>query len=158
MISAALCGQTVKPRLYFNWNDRDFSANGRWAPSDPKERAAFPSETEFDCDRISKTCVEATAELYSGHPHVSLNYYGILKWDDNGIIVTTNEPICVANTIVISFAEKNLTATSTLKTMDDKKRDACKALGINGTSSSVFIVKNSQRWLADPYGESLVGH
>lgn len=150
----SLCGQMQKPPLYFTWDARSFTANGRWVPADAKEKAAYPSETRFDCDRISKTCVEATAEYFSGHPHASLNYYTILKWDHDGIIATTDAAICVANTVMISFAEKSVTAKSTLKTLDDKTREACKAIGAEG-ASSVFLVKNSERWLADPYGESL---
>jgi hypothetical protein len=156
-LSAVLCAQTRKPPLYFNWNNQNFSANGRWVPSDPKEKAAFSSETQIDCDRVSKTCVEATAEYYSGHPHVSLRYYDILKWDDDGIIATTDALICEAGTVMISFAEKSITSRGILKTMDDKKREACKTLGSDRGSSSVFIIKNSERWLADPYGESLTG-
>jgi hypothetical protein len=41
-----------------------FSAVGKWIPSDPKVKPAYPEETQIDCFKNSMTCVEATADYY----------------------------------------------------------------------------------------------
>jgi len=113
------------------------------------------SETEIDCDRQSKTCVEATAEYYSGHPHVSLAYFEVVKWDGNGLIATSSEAICMTETILISFPDKSVTGMHSMKKMDNDKKQACTTFGAGEPFSESFVVKNSQRWKADPYGESM---
>jgi hypothetical protein len=149
-----LMGQNPTLPLHFSFDSKNFYAAGRWAPSDPKEKAAFPSETEIDCDRPSGTCVEATAEFYSGHPHISVNYWRILKWDQNGITADSSSGICMTGTMVISFSAQTISVSDSEKVMPSDKKEACKFLGASGTNSSVFILKNSKRWNDDPYGES----
>jgi hypothetical protein len=154
MLSASLSAQKVKPNLYFGVDSKSFSTNGRWMPSDFKDKAAYPSETEIDCDRQSKTCVEATAEYFSGHPHVSLTYFEVVKWDENGIMATSASGICMTETMLISFSDKTITDTHSIKKLNDDKKEACKFLGASGTETDIFVIKNSDRWNADPYGES----
>jgi hypothetical protein len=154
LFTTLLPTQDKKPPLYFDWDANSFSTNGRWIPSDPKKKAAYPSETEIDCDSHSKTCVEATAEYFSEHPHVSLSYFQVVKWDLNGIIATSADGICMTRTMVISYADRSISDTYSTKQLDEEKRKACKFFGATGTSSDVFVIKNSDRWIADPYGSN----
>jgi hypothetical protein len=155
LLSASVYAQKALPNLHFAVDSKSFYAAGRWMPSDPKKKSDFPSETEINCDRQSMTCVEATAEYYSGHPHVSLDYFGIVKWDENGIIATSSSGICMTVTMLISFTDKSISATHSIKKMDNDLKEACKSLGASETMVDAFVVKNSERWNADPYGESI---
>lgn len=153
-LSAPLSAQNQRPNLYFSATSHALVATGRWVPSDPKGKAPFPSETEIDCDRQLRMCTEATAEYYSGHPHVSLTYLDIVRWDDDGIIATAPDAICVTTTILISFAEKSIKATDSLKRLSREKKEACNFVGATGAQNFSFVLKNSQEWVKDPYGES----
>jgi hypothetical protein len=154
LVTASLSAQKTKPNLYFAGDQNAFSTNGRWVPSDAKEKAAYPSETQIDCQRQTNTCTEATAEYFSGHPHVTLDYFEIIKWDENGIIATSADGICMTETMIISFADKKISNTHSVKHMDKDKREACKAFGAGETSTDNFIIKNSEGWLANPYGSN----
>jgi hypothetical protein len=154
LMSLPAYSQAYKPTLYFFADSSGFSATGRWVPSDIKDKAAYPSETEIDCDRPSKTCTEATAEYYSGHPHVSLTYFAIVKWDENEIVATSSSSICMVQTILVSIPDKTISETHSIKKLDAEKKEACQSFGASGTSTDAFVVKNSPQWKADPYGES----
>ncbi len=154
LLSASVYAQKVPLSLHFAADSKSFYAVGRWIPSDPKEKAAFPSETEIDCDHQSRTCVEATAEYYYGHPHVSLVYFEVVKWDENGIVASSSSGICMTETMLISFSDKSISNTHSIKKMENDKREACKSFGASGTASELFVVKNSERWNSDPYGSS----
>jgi len=147
--------QTAGRNIYFNFDNNDFSANGRWVPSNSKEKPAYPSEIELDCDRLNRSCTEATAEYYSGHPHVSISYLHIDRWDANGIVASDLQPICMFRTVTISFADKTVTGTWSAKVLNKDKAQACRTLGATGTNSERLILKNSTEWMSDPYGESL---
>ena len=154
LVSMCANAQATKPNLYFFTDTNSFSTTGRWVPSNANEKAAYPSETEIDCNRVSRTCIEATAEYYSGHPHVSVAYLAIAKWDAQQIIATSSDAICMTQTIIVSVSDKAISETHSIKRMDPEKAQACQAFGAGGTQTDVFIVKNSPRWKADPYGES----
>lgn len=153
-LAAPLSAQNQNSNLYFSATNQGLVATGRWVLSDPKGKAAFPSETEIDCDRQLRMCTEATAEYYSGHPHVSLTYLDIVRWDDDGIIATAPGAICVTTTILVSFAEKSIKATDSLKQLSGEKKEACKFVGATGAQTYSFVLKNSQEWIKNPYGES----
>ncbi|HWT66117.1 MAG TPA: hypothetical protein VN151_08380 [Terracidiphilus sp.] len=146
--------QKIEPNLYFFMDSNSFSGTGRWVPSNSNEKAAYPSETEIDCNRISKTCIEATAEYYSGHPHVSVAYFAIVTWDAQQIIATSSDAICMVQTIIVSVPDKTISETHSIKKMSPEKAQACETFGASGTQTDVFVVKNSPRWKSDPYGES----
>jgi hypothetical protein len=154
VVSASGYAQKAKPALHFNVQGDSFVASGRWVPSDPKDKAAHPSEVEIDCDGKLKMCIEATAEYYSGHPHVSIDYLDIRKWDANGIIATSDSGICMTRTVLISFADKSLSDTHSMKAIDKDLKGACASFGASGTEIDVFVVKGSDGWEADPYGAS----
>jgi len=157
LFSAFATAQQAGLPLHFDVSSDNFYSSGRWIPSDPKQKAPYPSETIIECDRQSRWCVEATAELYSGHPHVSTDSLVISKWDGSGITAISENGICMTVTMHISFLDKKISAIHSMKKLDKAKVEACKFLGTSGTVYASFIVKNSPRWDSDPYGESLTG-
>jgi hypothetical protein len=157
LVSASMIAQTKpspskpsasNPNLYFSGDSSGFYSVGRWALAD-NEKMAFESETEIDCDPQRKFCVESTAELSYGAPHVNVEWFEVEKWDDNGIIATSSTSLCMVRTMVISFGAKSITASSAQKTMPKDKKEACKFFGADETDSEVFVVKNSERWASD---------
>lgn len=135
--------------IHFSYDSRNFYAAGKWIPADPKDKPAFPSETELDCFKNQQQCVEAIAEYYSGRPHVSTHYWQILKWDNNGIVATSTEGTCTNGTMVVSFGDKTISETDSSKVLDKDKREACAFLGAAGTQQWLFVLKGSDRWAAD---------
>lgn len=142
----SLSAQKAQRPIYFNFDAANFSATGKWIPADPNDKPPFPAETQIDCTKAGLTCTEATAEYYYGHPHVTLLYFKIIKWDANGIVASSSEGICATNTILISFAEKTVSETDSMKQLDDKTKAACNFFGIQKAVSSDFILKGSVRW------------
>jgi hypothetical protein len=147
--TACAAGQSADHPIYFNTDGTGFSATGKWEPSDPKDKLAYPTESLIGCDRNQRQCVQSTAEYYYGHSHASLDFFHIDKWDQNSIIASSSDSICMTQTIVISFGDKTLTQTYSIKPMTNEKKDACKTFGAEGTRVEVFVLKNSKRWLDD---------
>jgi hypothetical protein len=127
-------------------NASGFSAEGTWTPVDPKSHAAFPAETEIDCDRAARSCTEATAEYFSGQPHISVTYFQIIKWDENGIVASNTDAVCVSRLLTIGFAAKHLTDMREVKVLPRDKQEACKKIGIPASESWTMALKNSQAW------------
>jgi hypothetical protein len=141
-------GQRSTPQAHFSFDSGSFYADGR-----ESEKGEFPSETQIDCDRRGKTCIAATAEYYSGHPHVSLEYFQVVKWDTDGLIATS-DAICMQRTIIASFPNKTISISGTLRSLPREKTEACEALGASKPYRDLFVLKNSQEWNKNPYGES----
>jgi hypothetical protein len=157
LIPASMIAQTkpgptkpdpTNPILYFSADTNAFFSVGRWALTN-NEKMAFESETEIDCDPQRKFCVESTADVSYGMPHITVEWLQVEKWDGEGIIATSSTSLCMVRTLVISFGAKSITGTLALKKMTDEKKEACKFFGAEGTDSEVFVVKNSKRWAAD---------
>ena len=152
-IALALCmvlpstGQKASDGALFTLVGDMFSAVGKWIPSDPKDKPAYPEETQIDCFKSSMTCVEATADYYVGHPHVTIHYLVVNKWDKDGLIASGGGT-CMTYTVLVSFAEKTLNASYALKQLPDKQKDACQALGALKTEKTemTFVLRNSERW------------
>jgi hypothetical protein len=132
--------------IFFTYDSNSLSATGEWIPADPKDKPAFPAETQIDCFRKALSCVEATAEYYYGHPHVTLNYLDVIRWDKNGLIATSSAAICMTNTMLVSFAEKSITITNSMKELDDKTKGACNFFGAKNTEGYIFVLRGSERW------------
>jgi hypothetical protein len=142
-----LAGQSQqKSVIFFEYDNDSFSATGYWIPADPNDKRAFPSETQLDCFRSDKSCVEGTAEFYMGHPHVSLSYLRVVKWDNDGIVATDSSGVCMTVTMQITFAEKRISATHSMKRLDDEKKKACNFLGAEKTQEEIFVLRGSERW------------
>ncbi len=137
--------QKADNRGFFFVEGDQFTAVGKWIPTNPKDKAAFPAETQIDCFKSSMTCVEATAEYYVGYPHVTIAYLKVNKWDKNGLIATNSSGICMTDTVLVSFSDKTLSDSFSMKQLPDDQRDACKALGALQTEMT-FVLRNSERW------------
>lgn len=132
--------------VYFSHDKENFFATGEWAAADPKVEPPFPSETEIDCFKNNTTCVEATAEIYFGQPHITLSYFQVIRWDKDGIIATDSSGICMTATMQISFADKHISSTHAVKQLDEKTNEACKFFQAGETEEDIFILKGSERW------------
>jgi hypothetical protein len=129
LASSALSAQTlVGPNLYFFVDQSTFSAEGSWVPVNPKDHAANQTETELDCEKRTGECIEASADYYSGHPHISVAYFQIIKWDINGIVATNADAICVSRTVSIGFAAKPISDTREAKVLPNDKQ-----ISVSGT-------------------------
>ncbi len=147
-LASAWAQEKSAPPIYFNRDTNNFTATGSWIPTaDTKTTiSSVHSETEIDCTKSNATCVEATAEFYSDHPHVTLNYLQVLKWDSDGIIASDSSGICMTVAVQISFAEKRISATHSAKQLNDKTKEACKFFGAEKTEEEIFVLKGSERW------------
>jgi hypothetical protein len=145
--AVAVC-QSANENVYFFVQPDSFSATGKWAAtsSNPKDQISMPQEVEIDCSKSTRTCVEATAEYYSGHAHISLGYPSVAKWDRDGIIATDSHGICMSRTILINFSDQTITVTHSLKKLDEKRKEACAFFGAEKTESYAFVVKGTARW------------
>jgi hypothetical protein len=123
--SGAAVSQKPKPNVYFFVQPDSFMAIGKWAAtsSDPKDRISMPQEVEIDCFKSTQTCVEATAEYYSGHAHVNVAYTSVVKWDSNGIIISDSNGICMSRTILVNFSDQTIMVTHSLKELPEKQRE-----------------------------------
>jgi hypothetical protein len=92
------------------------------------------------------SCVEGTAEIYFGHPHVTLNFYQVIKWDENGIIARDSSGTCMTATMLITYAEKRISSTHSMKKLDDETKRACNYFGADKTQEDIFVLKGSARW------------
>lgn len=135
------------PPVHFSFDRTSFYADGR-----ESEKSLFPSETQINCDRQNETCIAATAEYYSGHPHVSIEYFQLLKWDADGIIATS-DALCMQRTMLISFPNKAISISGMLKSLPKERTEACETWGASKPYTDVFVLKNSPGWNKDPYGE-----
>jgi len=146
--------QEAKPPLYFNFNNIGFSAIGMWVSGGAKDDAGHPSEAEINCERVAKLCTEATATYYDGHPHVSIEYFQVRKWDSNGIVASSSDSLCMQRNVTISFSNKTIVEMRSAKSLDKRKLlESCKFFVDNGTSLSRLVIKNSEEWNTNPYGE-----
>ena len=136
-------------------DSKNFYTDGRWVPSTVGEKSLFPSETQINCSRLSRTCIAATAEYYYGHPHVSIEYFGVLKWDRSSIVALNSDAVCLERTLLISFSDKSVSATGSPKNLPGDTKEACSTMGAGKRYTDFFVVKNSAAWNADPFGESL---
>ena len=146
----SLAAQTlVGPNLNFFVDQSSFSAEGSWVPVDPKDHAAYQTETELDCEKRTGECIEASTDFYSGHSHISVAYFQVIKWDSNGIVATNADGICAGRTVSIGFAAKHISDTREAKVLPAEKQRACQTLGIPPNESWTFLLKNSKSWAAE---------
>ena len=149
VVPIASAAEQQKRPIFFNYDTNIFTATGYWISSLPNAAPGFQSETQIDCFREKMGCVQATAAYYSGHPHVTLGYLRVIKWDRDGIIATDSSGICTTTTIQIAFAEKRISSTHSMKQLDDKTREGCKFFEANKTQEESFVLRGSERWVKE---------
>jgi hypothetical protein len=143
------CAPSTRPQsippIFFSYDKNGFSATGSWIPVDTKPSSSVRSETEIDCFKNSLSCVEGTAEFYSDHPHVTLNYLQVINWDNDGIIASDSSGICMTVAVQISFAEKRISSIHSMKHLNDQKKEACKFFGAEKTEEEIFVLKGQNQ-------------
>jgi len=149
LASSLLLAQPTKSNLYFFVDASTFSAEGTWMPIDPKSHPAYQAETELDCDKGTVTCTEATADYYSGHPHISIIYFQIVKWDGNGIVASSADGICATRTLTIGFAAKHISDTREAKMLPQEKQKACETFAVPASEGWTLALKNSKAWTSE---------
>jgi hypothetical protein len=145
-IALLFASATSAQTIFFGHTKDSFSATGYWTATDTKIKPSWQSETIVDCDKNIMMCVEATAEFYMGHPHASLSYLHVMRWDNDGIIATDSSGVCMTVTMQISFAEKRISSTHSVKELDAETKEACKHLQADETEEDIFVLKGSVRW------------
>lgn len=150
LAATALPAQTLVGRdLSFFVDSSSFSAEGTWVPVDPKDHAAYQAETELDCEKRTGECIEATADYFSSHPHITVAYFQVIKWDSNGIVATNADGICSGRTVSIGFAAKHISDTREAKVLPADKEKACQSLGVPSSQSWTFLLTNSKAWATE---------
>jgi hypothetical protein len=149
LASSMLSAQTATPKIHFFVQASAFSTEGTWIPIDPKSHAAYEAETQVDCDKGTATCTEATAEFYSGHPHISVVYFQIVKWDGNGIVASNADGICASRTLSIGFAAKHISDMREAKVLPEDKKKACETIGVPVSEGWTLVLKNSKDWVSE---------
>jgi hypothetical protein len=137
--------QTNHPVVFFSHDAESFSATGKWVDDPATSEESIPQEAQLDCTRQTRSCVQAIAEIYYGHPHVLLFYYNITRWNKDGITLFQDGQ-CMTNTIIITFADKSAIEVNAPKTLPKKQADACNFFGAHQSSRSIFVPKGSARW------------
>src|ERR1700726_2790465 len=132
--------------VFFGHTEDGFSSTGYWISADAKIKPPWPSETIIDCDKSTMMCVQATAEFYMGHPHASLSYLQVIRWDNDGIVARDSSGVCMTVTMQISFAEKRISSTHSVKQLDDATKESCKFFQADKTQEDIFVLKGSERW------------
>jgi hypothetical protein len=152
LFSALAPAQKPGPPTHFSSDPNNSYADGRWVSSQGK--ALFPSETQLNCMRQWSSCIAATAELYMGHPHVSIEYFQVVQWDESGLVAVNADATCMKRTMVVSFSAKSISVSGALKNIPNEMRKACATIGSTESYLDHFVLKNSQEWNAQPYGAS----
>lgn len=146
LASSMLPAQAAKPNLYFFVDATSFSAEGTWMPVDANSHAAYQTETELDCYRRTATCTEATADYFSGHPHISVVDFHVVKWDNRGILASSADGICATRTLTVGFAAKHISDTREAKMLPKEKQKACQWFGVPSSERWTLALKNSKTW------------
>jgi hypothetical protein len=68
------------------------------------------------------------------------------QWDSNGIIATSSAGVCMTQTMMVSFAEKNIQMTHSMKELAEEQKKACNFFGAEKTAQDIFVLRGSDRW------------
>lgn len=105
-------------------------ARGHWKPitERPGSLLVHKPLAEIHCSKAERQCMEATASLRDGEPGLSVHYYKIVLWDDNGVVAEHNDFTCTTNRLIISFRETSVMALDVPKNHGKGLAEACRAL------------------------------
>lgn len=105
-------------------------ARGHWKPTAdwPGESATRKPLAEIHCYRAERRCMEATATSRDGEPGLSVQYYKVVLWDDNGVVAELNDFTCTTNRLIINFRETNVMALDVPKNHGKGLAEPCKSL------------------------------
>jgi hypothetical protein len=105
-------------------------ARGRWKSTTGKQgdEVAFKQAVEIDCFQVEKTCMEATASVIGAEPDLLVEYYEVVRWDENGILAENTDATCMTNQLIINFQEQGVLAIDAPKRGAEGFKGACKIL------------------------------
>ena len=122
LVLVPLAGQQNRDerKPFVSVNTDYVSANGKWQPNSSKagDQLPFKQNLQIDCHR-GLFCVEATAQVVAGEPQILVQYYKILRWDQNGIIAQDESPLCSTNQLNINFSAKSVVAIDSPKSQQN---------------------------------------
>ena len=103
-------------------------ANGKWKSTTGRkgDEMPFKHTVEIDCFQSEKSCMEATASVVGTEPDLNVQYYEVIRWDENGLVAQSEDAICVTNQLVINFQEKSVLAIDAPKRGAKGFQDSCK--------------------------------
>ncbi|WP_199763041.1 hypothetical protein [Bradyrhizobium guangdongense] len=91
------------------WDRGYVRANGTWVFEDDTKQAFPRQTTEIQCYRDQKECVSAQAEIALDMLSVSTDRFPITSWDQQSIVYTSRDPLCVSYTYTISRSTQRVT-------------------------------------------------
>lgn len=105
-------------------------ANGKWKATTGRQgdEMAFKHAVEIDCFRSEKRCMEATASIVGTEPDLAVQYYEVIRWDENGLVAQSDDAICMTNQLIINFQEKSVLAVDAPKLGAKGLKDTCKVV------------------------------
>ena len=120
-----------KPAKLADLNDHGnfLTAEGVWRADNLNEKTenAFPSVARLECykrggkDLVGSDayCMQASAQIVSGHPDIGVTYYPVIAWDKEKVIAadsaTAPFPICIWSQLTINLRDHSIMATDTRK-------------------------------------------
>lgn len=110
---------------------RFVTVTGKWKATTGREgdEVAYKHVVEIDCFKAQDTCMVATANVIEGEPDLMVEYYDVIRWDQNGIVAENSEPICVTNQLNITFQDQSVMAIDSPKQNAKGFKDSCKFVG-----------------------------
>jgi hypothetical protein len=91
------------------WDRGYVRANGTWVFEDDTKQAFPRQATEIRCYRDQKECLSAQAEIALNMLSVSIDRFPIASWDQQSIVYTSRDPLCVSYTYTISRSTQRVT-------------------------------------------------
>ncbi len=125
LLAASVSAQEALP--FFEASPETVVTSGKWiATSGSGDAPAFKHVVEIHCFRERSICMEATANVVGGNPDLHIQYYKVLRWDENGVVAESSEPICSTNQLIFNFREKSVLAIDAPKKEAKGLKGACK--------------------------------
>ena len=70
--------------------------------------------------------MQATASIVGTEPDLDIQYYEVVRWDENGLVAQSDSPICMTNQLIINFQGKSVMAIDAPKRGAKGLMDTCK--------------------------------
>jgi hypothetical protein len=110
---------------------RFVTVTGKWKGTTGRQgdEVAYKHAVQIDCFKAQDTCMVATANIVGSEPDITVEYYDVIRWDENGVVAENKEPICVTNQLNISFQDQSVMAIDSPKLNAKGFKDSCKVVG-----------------------------
>ena len=120
---------------------KTLSARGKWKATTgkPGDEVAFKHVVSIECWKDRGQCLESVASVVEGEPSLDLDYYQILRWDENGLLAQNDSPDCMTNQLIINFREQSVTAIDAPKANAKGILNICKSAVLSRTQTYKLI-------------------